>query len=102
MGFGSLRTQTQDTFNCFGTAWSVLGRRWDGIWDGVKCKQPNVYRRWDGGTAWTGGISVSLPTESTTALFLDTESLPLLRLLALLLPPLLFTRPFHRTKSQQF
>src|SRR5205823_6376793 len=24
-------------------------------WDGLKCKKPNVYGPWDGGTAWTGG-----------------------------------------------
>src|SRR2546422_4649655 len=30
--------------------------RSDGIWDGLKCKKPNVCRPWDGGTAYTGGI----------------------------------------------
>ena len=48
-----------------------LGRRWDGIWDGLKCEKPNVYRPWDGGTAYTGGIWVCPPV-SMQSVFLDT------------------------------
>src|ERR1043166_5294419 len=36
----------------------MLGRLWDGIWDGVKFKKLNVCRPWDGGTAYTGGGGV--------------------------------------------
>jgi len=62
-----------DGFECFGTAW-------DGIWDVLKCKKPNVDGPWDGGTAYTGGGWVTLTTECkvsfwTRQLLLRTWSL---------------------------